>query len=138
MNVGLRGETMYLSLVEEGAALFEKKEYAPALNCLWKAFRLRPAAPLVLFNIARTMEELNDPKAEVFYAAAASQGNVDAYYQLGTFCLRHERTGEAVEHLRAYLKGNPANDSCTTWARNTLHQLCPAPVLVWSKGTRVA
>ena len=130
----LRSETTYLSLIEEGAALFESKAYALALTCLWKAFRLRPAAPIVLFNIARSMEELNDPKAEDFYAAAASQGNVDAFYQLATFCLRHGRRGEAVEHLRAYLKSNPANDTCTIWARNTIHQLCPAPLLVWSKG----
>jgi tetratricopeptide (TPR) repeat protein len=138
MNLEPCGETTYLSLVEEGAALFGNKEYALALTCLWKAFRLRPAAPIVLFNIARTMEELNDPKAEVFYAAAASQGNVDAFYQLATFCLRQGRRDEAVEHLRAYLKGNPANDTCTTWARNTILQLCPAPVLVWSRGEKIA
>jgi tetratricopeptide (TPR) repeat protein len=136
MNVRLRGETKYLSLVEEGAALFGNKEYALALTCLWKAFRLRPAAPIVLFNIARTMEELNDPKAEDSYAAAASQGNVDAFYQLATFCLRHGRKGEAVEHLKAF-KSNPANDTCTIWARDTLHQLCPAPELVWSRGAMI-
>jgi thioredoxin-like negative regulator of GroEL len=78
------------------------------------------------------MEELNDPRSEDFYAAAASQGNVDAHYQLAAFYIRHERRDEAVEHLRAYLKGNPANDSCTEWARNTIQQLCPSPRLVWS------
>jgi tetratricopeptide (TPR) repeat protein len=134
MKVQLCVETQYLSLIEEGSAHFENKEYALAVTRFWKAFQLRPSAPVVLFNIARTMEELKDPRAEDFYAASASQGNVDAFYQLATFCLRRERTGEAVEHLRAYLKGNPANDSCTIWARNTIHQLCPAPLLVWCKG----
>ena len=55
-------------------------------------------------------------------------------YQLATFCLRHGRRDEAVEYLRAYLKGDPANDGCTEWARNIIRQLCPAPLLVWSKG----
>jgi len=138
MNVVLGGETKYFSLVAEGATLFDKKEYALAANRFWKAFRLRPGAPIVLFNIARTMEELKDPRAEDFYVAAGAQGNVDAFYQLATYCLRHGRTGEALEHLRAYLKGNPANDSCTIWARNMIHRLCPAPMLVWSRGEKIA
>jgi tetratricopeptide (TPR) repeat protein len=137
MNAELRGETMYLSLVEEGAALFEKKEYALAVSRFWKAFQLRPSAPVVLFNIGRTMEELNDPRCEDFYAAAGAQGNVDALYQLAAFCLRHGRRDEVVKRLRAYLKCNPANDSCTEWARNTIRQLCPSPLLVWSKGRRL-
>ena len=91
MKVQLRGEAKYLSLVEEGAALFAKKEYALAATRFWKAFQLRPSAPVVLFNIGRTMDELNDPRAEDFYAAAATQGNIDALYQLATFCLRHGR-----------------------------------------------
>lgn len=134
MNIGLGGETIYRSLVEEGAALFEEKEYALAVTRFWKAFRIRPGAPIILFNIARTMAELNDPRCEDFYAAAASQGNVDAFYELARLCSASGRRDEAVEHLRAYLKGNPANDSCTAWARNTMRQLCPSPRLVWSKG----
>ena len=137
MNVKRRGETEYLSLVNEGAALFEKREYALAAARFWKAFQLRPSAPIVLFNIGRTMEELNDPRAEDFYAAAATQGNVDAYYQLGMLCFASGLRDEAVEHLRAYLKGNPANDSCTKWARSTIRQLCPTPLLVWSEGRRL-
>ena len=132
MEVKLRDETMYLSLVNEGATLFSEGEYEAALGVLWKAFRLRPSAPIVLFNIARAMQELKDPRCEDFYGAAASQGNVDAFYQLATLCISSDRTEEAVEHLRAYLKGNPANDSCTEWARNTIRQLCPCPLLVWS------
>src|ERR1700739_895204 len=138
MNVVLGGETKYFSLVAEGGTLFDKKEYALSANRFWKAFRLRPGAPIVLFNIARTMEELKDPRAEDFYVAAGAQGHVDAFYQLRTYCLRHGRTGEALEHLRAYLKGNPANDSCTIWARNMIHRLCPAPMLVWSRGEKIA
>jgi tetratricopeptide (TPR) repeat protein len=137
MNVELQGETKYLSLVEEGAALFEKKEYALAAACFWRAFRLRPGAPVVLFNIGRTMEELNDLRCEDFYAAAASQGNVDALYELARLCGASGRHDEAVEHLRAYLKGNPANDSCTQWARHKIQQLCPSPLLVWSKRQRL-
>jgi tetratricopeptide (TPR) repeat protein len=137
MNVKLRGETMYLFLVEEGAALFEKKEYALAAARFWKAFRLRPSAPVVLFNIGRTMAELNDTRCEDFYAAAASQGNVDAYYELARLCSASGRRDEAVEHLKAYLKGNPANDSCTQWARKTIRQLCPSPLLVWSRGRKL-
>jgi tetratricopeptide (TPR) repeat protein len=132
MNVERCSETKYLSLVEEGASLFQNKEYVLAATCFWKAFRLRPAAPIVLFNIGRTMVELNDPKAEDFYAAAGAQGNVDAHYQLAMLCSASGRRDEAVEHLKAYLKGNPANDSCTVWARNTIRELCPSPLLVWS------
>jgi tetratricopeptide (TPR) repeat protein len=135
--MGLGCETNYRSLVEEGAALFEKREYALAITRFWKAFRIRPSAPIVLFNIARTMAELNDPRCEDFYAAAASQGNVDAYYELARLCSASERRDETVEHLRAYLKGNPANDSCTEWARDTMRQLCPSPLLVWSDGRRL-
>ena len=91
----------------------------------WKAFRLRPGAPIVLFNIARTMEELHDPRTEDFYAAAATQVNIDASYQLAMLCSAAGRIGEAVEHLKAYFKGNPPNDSCTKWARNANRQLCP-------------
>jgi len=137
MNVERRDETMYLSLVEKGAALFEAKEYALAAACFWKAFRIRPGSPVVLFNIGRTMEELHDPRCEDFYAAAASQGNVDALYQLARLCGASGRRDEAMEHLRAYLKGNPANDSCTKWARSTIRQLCPTPLLVWSEGRRL-
>jgi tetratricopeptide (TPR) repeat protein len=133
MDVKLRDETRYLPLVEEGADLFGAGEYEAALDVFWKAFRLRPGAPVVLFNIGRTMEELNDPRCEDFYAAAGAQGNVDAFYQLATLCIPSDRTEEAVEHLRAYLKGNPANDSCTKWARNTIRQLCPSPLLVWRR-----
>lgn len=133
----LSGETMYRSLVDEGAALFERREYALAAACFWKAFRIRPGAPVVLFNIGRAMEELKDPRVEDFYAAAATQGNVDAYYELARLCSSSGRRDEAVEHLRAYLKGNPANDSCTMWARHKIQQLCPSPLLVWSEGRRL-
>ena len=138
MDVKLRDETMYLPLVEEGAALFEKKEYALAVTRFWKAFQLRPSAPVVLFNIARAMEELKDPRCEDFYAAAASQGNVDALYQLATLCVTSGRNEEAVGYLRAYLKRNPANDSCTEWARNTIRQLCPKPPAGVEQGKKVA
>ena len=74
MNAELRGETAYISLVEEGAAYFQKKEYALALSRFWQAFRLRPGAPVVLFNIARTMEELNDRNAEDFYSSPFAIG----------------------------------------------------------------
>ena len=134
MSREVRSEMMYRSLVEEGAALFEKREYALAITRFWGAFRIRPAAPIVLFNIGRTMAELNDPRCEDFYAAAASQGNMDAYYELARLCSASGRRDEAVEHLSAYLKGNPANDSCTEWARNAIQQLCPRPLLLWSKG----
>ena len=137
MNVELRGETMYLSLVEEGAALFEKKEYALAVTRFWKAFQLQPSAPVVLFNIGRTMEELNDPRCEDFYAAAGAQGNVDALYQLAALCGTSGCNEEAVGYLKAYLKRNPREDECTQWARNTIRQLCPSPLLVWSKGRRL-
>lgn len=83
------------------------------------------------------MEELNDPRCEDFYAAAASQGNVDAYYELARLCSASARRDEAVEHLRAYLKSNPANDGCTKWAQNMIRQLRPSPLLVWSKGRRL-
>jgi tetratricopeptide (TPR) repeat protein len=137
MNVNLRGETMYGSLVDEGAAQFEKKAYALAAACFWKAFRLRPGAPVVLFNIARTLEELDDPRSEDFYAAAGAQGSVDAHYQLARLCGASGRFNEAVEHLRAYLKGNPKEDACTQWARNAIRHLCPSPRLVWSKERRL-
>lgn len=132
MDVQFRDETMYLSLVNEGATLFSEGEYEVALGVFWKAFRLRPSAPVVLFNIARAMQELKDPRCEDFYAAAATQGNVDAHYQLATLYIFTGRNEEAVESLSAYLKCNPANDSCTEWARNTIRQLCPSPLLVWS------
>jgi tetratricopeptide (TPR) repeat protein len=126
----------YISLVDEGAALFGNKQYALALTRFWKAFRLRPSSPVVLFNIARTMEELNDPKCEDFYAAAASQGNADALYQLAAFCLGHGRTEEAVEHLSAFLKQHKGkDDKYTEWARDAIHRLYPGPLLVWSKGS---
>jgi tetratricopeptide (TPR) repeat protein len=133
MNVKRRGETTYFSLVEEGAALFDKKEYALAATRFWHAFRLRPGAPIVLFNIGRTLGELNDPRCEDFYAAAATQGNVDALYQLALLCVTSKRNEEAIGHLEAYLKGNPVEDECTRWARNTIWQLHPRPMLVWSK-----
>ena len=137
LSVGLRDETMYFSLVEEGAALFGNKEYALALTCFWNAFRLRPAAPVALFNIARTMEELKDSRAEDFYAAAVTQGNVDALYQLAPLCVTSKRNEEAVRHLKAYLKSNPVEDECARWARNAMRQPCPSPLLMWSKGRRL-
>jgi TPR repeat protein len=84
------------------------------------------------------MEELNDPKAEDFYAAAATQGNVDAFYQLATFCLRRGRTCEAIDHMKVFLRLHKGKeDHFTEWARNEIHRLCPAPMLVWSKGRRL-
>jgi|SRR5665213_3306291 len=128
----------YLALVNEGADLFSEGDTEAALGVFWKAFRLRPAAPVVLFNIGRAMEELKDPETEDFYAAAASQGNVDALYQLAVLCGTSGRNEEAVGYLKAYLKRNPPEDKCTQWARNTIRQLCPSPLLVWSKGKRTA
>ena len=134
MAVELGDEAMYSSLMADGAALFQEKEYALAATRFWKAFQLRPSAPVVLFNIARTMEELHDLHSEDFYAAAASQGSVDAHYQLAALCVTSTRNEEAVGHLNAYLNSNPVEDECTRWARNTIRQLCPSPLLVWSKG----
>src|ERR1035437_10313675 len=94
-------DAAYYALVNEGANLFGEGDTEAALRVFWKAFRRRPSAPVVLFNIARAMEELNDPRMEDFYAAAASQGNVDALYQLAMLCFASERRDEAVEHLRA-------------------------------------
>lgn len=111
------------ALVNEGADHFGEGKYEAALVCFWQAFRRRPSAPVVLFNIARAMEELKDPRCEDFYAAAATQGNVDALYQLAALCVSSNRTEEAVEYLRAYLKGNPQEDKCTQWARQALHRL---------------
>lgn len=138
MNAQIHRDQEYLALVEEGASFFESKEYALALTHFWKAFRLRPSAPVVLFNLGRTLEELNDPRAEDFYAAAATQGDTDASYQLATLCLRNGRTDDAVLHIEAFLKLFKGNeDEYTAWARNTLQQLCPSPTLVWSKGKRL-
>lgn len=138
MNTESHHYAKYLSLVEEGASLFESKEYALALAHFWKAFRLRPSAPVVLFNLGRTLEELNDPRAEDFYAAAVTQGDTDASYQLATLCLRNRRTDDAVLHIKAFLKLFKGNeDEYTVWARNALQQLCPSPTLVWSKGKRL-
>jgi thioredoxin-like negative regulator of GroEL len=78
------------------------------------------------------MQELHAPHTEDFYAAAATQGNVDALYQLAMLCVTSERNEEAVGYLKAYLKSNPVEDECTQWARNTIRQLCPSPLLVWS------
>jgi tetratricopeptide (TPR) repeat protein len=127
-------EAAYVNLISEGAILFGERNHEAALAVFWKAFRLRPSAPVVLFNIGRTMEELKDPRAEDFYAAAATQGNVDASYQLATLCVSSGRNEEAVEHLRAYLEGTPVNDSCTQWARRTLHRIQPTTglSLVWN------
>jgi tetratricopeptide (TPR) repeat protein len=132
MKAESRSGTVYVSLVNEGATLFSEGEYQAALGVFWKAFRLRPSAPVLLFNIARAMEELQDPRCEDFNAAAASQGNVDALYHLAIVCSASGRRDEALEHLTAYLKGNPAEDDCTKWARDTIRQLCPSPLLVWS------
>ena len=137
INTQCHRDTQYFSLVEDGVALFDNEQYDLALASFWKAFRIRPFAPVVLVNIAKTMEQLNDANCENFYAAAATQGNVDAHYQLAVLYIANGRTEAAVASLRAYLNGNPANDSCTEWARNTIQKLCPSPVLAWSKGKRV-
>jgi cytochrome c-type biogenesis protein CcmH/NrfG len=133
MDVKLRDETIYLSLVNEGASLFSEGQCGAALGAFWKAFRLRPAAPIVLFNIARTMNELKDPRAEDFYAAAVTQGNVDAFYQLATLYIASGRKEAAVAFLQAYLEGNPASDSCTQWARDAIRRLYTGPQLVQSR-----
>ena len=124
----------YMNLVSAGANLFDEGEIGAALVVFFEAFRLRPAAPIVLFNIARSMEELKDPRCEDFYAAAATQGNVDALYQLATFYVASNRTESAVASLKAYLKGNPQEDDCTAWARQALQCLSPPPAtaLVWN------
>jgi thioredoxin-like negative regulator of GroEL len=84
------------------------------------------------------MEELNDPRCEDFYAAAASQGNDDALYQLALFCFQNGRNEEAVVHIKAFLKQHRGSeDEYVAWARKTIQQLCPSPVLAWSKGKRV-
>ena len=128
----------YFSLIGQGVCLFGNKEYALALTEFWKAFRLRPAAPVALYNLARTMEELNDPRAEDFYAAAATQGNADALYQLALFCLRCGRTDEAISHVKGFLKQHRGcEDEYTEWARGVIHKLCPSPVLVWRDGKRL-
>lgn len=138
MNAGLQRDTDYLSLIEEGVSRFGDKEYVLALTCFWQAFRLRPAAPVVLYNIARTMEELTDTRCEDFYVAAATQGNADALYQLALFCLRSGRTDEAVGHIKGFLKQHRGcEDEYTEWARGMIHKLCPSPVLVWSAGRRL-
>jgi tetratricopeptide (TPR) repeat protein len=125
-------DAAYVSLVNEGANLFEAGEHKAALVVYWKAFRLNPGSPVLLFNLARTMSVLSDPRAEDFYAAAASQGHNDAFYQLATLCVSSGRSEEAVRYLRVYLKGNPAEDDCTQWARQMLQRLSPGKLaLVW-------
>lgn len=122
----------YTSFVNEGATLFAQGKYKAALDCFWKAFRFRPGAPVVLFNLARAMDELKDPRAEDFYIAAAGQGNADSLYQLATIYMASGRTEAAVEPLRVYLKSKPEGGR-TQWARMTLHTLCPVTrlELVW-------
>lgn len=130
MNMELNCDTGYVFLVEEGAALFDRKEYASALSRFWQAFRVRPSAPVVLFNIARAMEELEDARAEDFYAAAATHGNTDALYQLATLYLCQGCTEEAIAQLRAFLMHSKGEDEYTRWARSALQRLSPGPVLV--------
>jgi tetratricopeptide (TPR) repeat protein len=129
----------YLTLVNEGATLFGDGKPEAALGVFWKAFRLQPSAPVVLFNIGRAMEELNDPRMEDFYAAAASQGNTDAFYQLATYYVRTERKEAAVGSLRAYLNSKPSEDECTQWARQTLFALMPPTglTLIWKNPKKV-
>jgi tetratricopeptide (TPR) repeat protein len=139
-----QSEEVYVSLIAEGVDLFGQGHYTEAQKVFWQAFHLRPYAPIVLFNLGRTMEELkNEATAIHFYEAAASQGNVDSSYQLATLYARESNKSGAVRHLKLYLKStaDSVDDECTRWARQTLNQLePPKPVLrlVWNKGKRVA
>jgi tetratricopeptide (TPR) repeat protein len=132
-------EEIYVSLIDEGATLFAQGEYFASQRKFWQAFRLRPSAPIVLFNLGRTMEELKDPNAIDFYEAAAMQGNVDASYQLATLYSRNVDVNKdaAIHHLKLYLaKNKGATDECAKWARQTLNQLePPKPMLklVWKR-----
>jgi tetratricopeptide (TPR) repeat protein len=123
----------YTAFANEGATLFAQGKHMAAFTCFWKAFRIRPGAPVNLFNLGRTMEQLKDPRAEDFYIAAAGQGNADALYQLATIYMASGRTEAAVEPLRVYLKSKPEEGGRTQWARKTLHTLYPVTrlELVW-------
>jgi tetratricopeptide (TPR) repeat protein len=96
--------------IGQGCDLFHYKDYRAALRCFWNAFRLQPANPVVLYNIARTIDEIDEPltmgvpMAEDFYVAAANLGNVDAYYQLGILCRHRGRLAESTDYFKAFLK----------------------------------
>ena len=86
------------------------------------------------------MDELGDPRMEDFYAAAATQGNVDALYQLAVYYVANNRTEAAVGSLRAYLNNKPQEDGYTQWARETLLKLCPATglTLAWKNPKKLS
>ena len=48
----------YTAFANEGATLFAQGKHMAAFTCFWKAFRIRPGAPVNLFNLGRTMEQL--------------------------------------------------------------------------------
>lgn len=118
------------ALLEEGVAFFIKEDFAASAQYFWKAFRLLPSDSMVIFNLGRVMDELNDvTTAEHFYAAAVVQGSVDASYELGLICQGSGRKEEAIRHFKTYLKATKVEDEYAKWAREALEQLSPAPKL---------
>jgi tetratricopeptide (TPR) repeat protein len=128
----------YYSFVDEGICLYKKKDYVAALCHFMSAFRLRPEAPVLLFNIGTTMEELGDIKAEDFLLAAINKGNTDALYQLGWLYISKGRNEEAVGVLRDYIsrvKGIESEHTYIQWAKAQLDRLAPGPRLVVKNGS---
>jgi tetratricopeptide (TPR) repeat protein len=144
MNRTLFEENVYLSLVDEGATLFEQGNHLAAHKCFLKAFQMHPESPITLFNLGRSLEELRDIRSIDFYEAAVSMGSVNASYQLATIYSQNSSPGykeATIRHLNLYLNNTRDTDECLQWAKQRLNELAPAPskpVLVWSKGKRVA
>ena len=128
----------YSGLVDKGCEAFGGNLYAKALEHFWAAFRLCPSSTQVLFNIGRTMEALHDSQAIHFYEAAATQGFVDAAYQLSQIYLMSGDNDKAEKHLKAYLdKNKDVDDEFTRKVKEDLEELHPMPKLVWSNGKRL-
>ncbi len=126
----------YSLLVEEGKKLFSKGLYSRALPLFMKAFRVRPDSSIVLFNIGRTMEELDDPMAEDFYIAAIGRKSVDALYQIGVFYASGGRNNEAITAFKEFLRLNKPDDEWSKYAKDELAKLGSGVLeVVWRNPT---
>lgn len=112
----------------EGIALARRERYHEALTSFRLALRERPedVATLEQMAVVYTQIGLTDEAVKLYRQVLSRRGSPAAHYGLGFLLLKRGRTGEAVEHLRAFLAEadeTPDTRDHVRHARETLGRL---------------
>lgn len=95
---------------EDGVYLFHQGEYSSARESFQSALELKPADPVILYNLAQCYDRVDDgANAERYYNACLQQSpnHAECRHALASLLVRESRRDDAARMIQAWLVSQP-------------------------------